>query len=86
MQRFYFADVVVHFVFLDQYHRFRFVVQFRTDMSVRIFSTFVLVEDGVQMYLSLVGPLHQLRYNIGRLTGRIDVVDQVAYAVYEDET
>ena len=45
----------------------------------------VLVEDGVQVQLVLVRPLHQLGDDAGRLRRGVDVVDEVAHTVDDDK-
>ena len=62
MHTFHFADVTVILVFLDLDNRFRFVVDFRADVSTGIFIAFVLVKDGVKMNLIFVCPLHKFGY------------------------
>ena len=43
----------------------------------------VLVEYRVDMYLSVIRPLHQLGYDTCRFTGTVDVIYHVTYAVYD---
>ena len=59
MLTFHFADVAVVLVFLDLDNRFRFVVDFRANVSTGIFIAFVLMKDGVKMNLVFVSPLHK---------------------------
>jgi len=62
MHTFHFADFAVVLVFLDLDDRFRFVVDFRANVSTGIFITFVLMKNGVKMNLVFVSPLHKFGY------------------------
>ena len=48
--------------------------------------TLFLVQDGMDMDFAFVHPLHQLRNKVGRFTGTIDVVRQIADAVDHDQS
>ena len=67
-------------------HRFSLVVQLRSQMPARIVVAFVQVQDGMDMDFAFVRPLHQLRNKVGRFTGTIDVVRQIADAVDHDQS
>lgn len=62
------------------------VVEFRADVAAGIFIILVLVQDGVDVDLPVVGPLHEPGDNVGRLLGRVDIVEQVADAIYNHQT
>ena len=65
---------------------FRLVVQFRADMSPCVFIILVLMQDGMDVYLPVISPSHESGYYIGGLTGRIDIIDKVPDAIYDDQT
>ena len=60
---------LVIFVWLYLHDCFRLVVQFRADMTACVFVILVLMQDGMDVYLPVIGPLHELGYNIGGFSG-----------------
>ena len=56
----------VHFYLQDG---FRLVVEFRADVTTRMFIILVLMQDSMDMDLFVVRPLHEFRDNFGRFTG-----------------
>ena len=62
------------------------VVEFRADVAACVFIILVLVQDGVDVDLPVVGPLHEPGDDVGRLLGRVDIVEQVADAIYNHQT
>ena len=56
----------VHFYLQDG---FRLVVEFRADVTTRMFIILVLMQDCMDMDLFVVRPLHEFRDNFGRFTG-----------------
>lgn len=62
------------------------VVEFRADVAAGVFIILVLVQDGVDVDLPVVGPLHEMGDDVGRLLGRVDIVEQVADAIYNHQT
>lgn len=62
------------------------VVEFRADVAAGVFIILVLVQDGVDVDLPVVGPLHETGDDVGRLLGRVDIVEQVADAIYNHQT
>ena len=78
------ADVFVVFIHFHLHDGFRFVVEFRADMSTGMFVILVLMQDGVDMNLTVVSPLHEFGYNIGGFIRRIDVIHKIPYAIYND--
>lgn len=65
---------------------FGFVIEFRSQMAARVVVAFVQVQDGMDMDFALVRSLHQFRDEVGRFTGTIDVVRQIADAVDHDQS
>ena len=55
-------------------------------MSARIVVAFVQMQHRVDMDAPLVRPLHQLRDEIGRFAGAVDVVRQIADAVDNNQS
>ena len=55
-------------------------------MAACVFIILVLVQDGVNVDLLVVGPLHEPGDDVGRLLGRVDIVEQVADAIYNHQT
>ena len=55
-------------------------------MSPRILIALVLVEYRVDMYLPVVRPLHQFRYDACRFAGAVDVIHHVTDTVYHHQT
>lgn len=62
------------------------VVEFRADVAAGVFIILVLVQDGMDVDLPVVGPLHETGDDVGRLLGRVDVVEQVSDAIYNHQT
>lgn len=62
------------------------VVEFRADVAACVFIILVLVQDGVDVDLPVVSPLHEPGDDVGRLLGRVDIVEQVADAIYNHQT
>ena len=58
--------IFVHFYLQDG---FRLVVEFRADVTTRMFIILVLMQDSMDMNLFVVRPLHEFRDNFGRFTG-----------------
>ena len=50
---------LVLFVHFDLHDGFRFVVEFRADVSTCVFIILVLVKDGMDMDLPVIRPLHE---------------------------
>ncbi len=50
---------LVLFIHLDLHDGFRLVVQFRADMTACVFVILVLMQDGMDVYLPVIGPLHE---------------------------
>ena len=50
-------------------------------MTANIVIALVEVQNGVDMYLKFVSPLHQLPDKVGRFLGAVDVIHQVAHTV-----
>ena len=82
---FHHADVRICFVFFHQHNGFRLVVQFGAYMSAGVVVALVLVEDGVQVNLMLVRPLHEFRNDTSGFGWRIDVIDKVTHTVDDDQ-
>lgn len=64
------------------------VVQLGPDMTTGVVIALVEVQNGVDMYLELVSPFHQLADKVGRFLGAVDVVHKVAHTVddYKSDT
>lgn len=86
MHTFHFADVTVVLVLLNMDDRFRFVVDFRANVSTGVFIAFVLMKDGVKMNLVFVSLLHEFGDYARGFARRINVIDQVADSVNHHET
>ena len=69
MYGFHHAYGLVVFVRLYLHDCFRLVVQFRADMTTRVLVILVLMQDGMDVYLPVIGPLHEFGYHIGGFTG-----------------
>ena len=57
-------------------------------MTTSIVIALVEVQNGVDMYLELVSPFHQLADKVGGFLGAVDVIHQVAHTVddYKSDT
>ena len=63
------ADSFIIFIHFYLHDGFRFVVEFRADVTTRMFIILVLMQDSMDMDLLVVRPLHEFRDNFGRFTG-----------------
>ena len=63
------ADQPLLLVHFDLHHGFGLVVELRANVTVGVFIILVLVQDGVDMYLPIVGPFHETGDDVGRLLG-----------------
>lgn len=86
MDRLHDADRPLLLVHFNLHDGLGLVVEFRADVAAGVFIILVLVQDGVDMDLPVVGPLHETGDDVGRLLGRVDVVEQVADAIYNHQT
>ena len=86
MDCFHHADRPLLFVHFNLHDGLCLVVEFRADVAARVFIILVLVQDGVDVDLPVVGPLHETGDDVGRFLGRVDVVEQVADAIYNHQT
>lgn len=77
--------IAVEVVFGNLQHGFGLVVQFRTQMPTRVVVALVQMQHRMNVDAPLVRPLHQLRDEVGRLAGAVDVVRQIADAVDDDQ-
>ena len=59
----------VLFVHFYLQYGFRLVIEFRADVTTRMFIILVLMQDSMDMDLLVVRPLHEFRDNFGRFTG-----------------
>ena len=78
--------IAVEVVFGNLQHGFGLVVQFRTQMPTRVVVALVQMQHRMNVDAPLVRPLHQLRDEVGRLAGAVDVVRQIADAVDNDQS
>ena len=79
------ADVAVKLALGHLQDGFCLVIQFGTDMPPRVVITFVQVQHGVDVQVMHTRPAHQVVYQVHGLAGAVDVVHQVADAVYHDK-
>ena len=59
MYSFNYTYCLIIFVHFDLHDGFRFVVEFCADVSTCVFIILVLMEDGMDMNLPVVRPLHE---------------------------
>ena len=75
------AYSLVLFIHFDLHDGFRFVVEFRADVTTGMFIILVLMQDGMDMDLPVIRPLHEFGDDIGRFTRRIDVIQEITDAI-----
>ena len=63
------AYVLVFFIYLDLHDSFRLVVELRVNVPTCVFIILVLMQDGVDMNLPVVRPLHEFGDDVGGFTG-----------------
>ena len=68
MNGFYYAHCPVHFVHFYLHDCFCLVIQFRADVTTGMFIILVLMQDGMDVYLPVIGPLHEFGYHNGGFT------------------
>ena len=68
------AYSLVLFVHFDLHDGFCFVVEFRADVTTGMFIILVLMQDGMDMDLPVIRPLHEFGDDVGGFAGGIDVV------------
>lgn len=78
--------IAVEVVFGNLQHGFGLVVQLRAQMPARVVVALVQMQHRMDVDAPLVRPLHQLRDEVGRLAGAVDVVRQIADAVDNDQS
>ena len=78
--------VFVLFIHLDLHDGFSLVVKLRADVPTCVFIILVLMQDGMDMNLPVVRPLHEFGDDVGGFTGRIDVIKEVTDAIYNDQS
>lgn len=62
------------------------VVQFGADMTPGVVIALVEMQNGVDMYLELVSPFHQLADKVGGFLGAVDVIHQVPHTVDDNKS
>ena len=80
------AYSLVLFIHLDLHNGLCFIVEFSTNVTTRMFVILVLMQYGMDVNLSVVRPLHEFGDDIGRFTGRIDVIQEITDAIYDDQS
>ena len=80
------AYSLVLFVHFDLHDGFCFVVEFRADVTTGMFIILVLMQDGMDMDLPVIRPLHEFGDDVGGFTGGIDVVKEITNAIYDDQS
>lgn len=86
MNGFYYAHCPVHFVHFYLHDCFCLVIQFRADVTTGILVILVLMENGMNVNLAVIRPLHESGNNIGRFTWGIDVIKKVSDAIYNHQS
>ena len=80
------AYSLVLFVHFDLHDGFRFVVEFRADVTTGMLIILVLMQDGMDMDLPVIRPLHEFGDDVGGFAGGIDVVKEITNAIYDDQS
>ena len=86
MEGFDHAYSLVLFIHFDLHDGFRFVVEFRADVTTGMFIILVLMQDGMNMDLPVIRPLHEFGDDVGGFTGGVDVVKEITNAIYDDQS
>ncbi len=80
------AYSLVLFIHLDLHNGLCFIVEFSADVTTSMFIIFVLMKYCMDVNLFVVRPLHEFGDDIGRFTGRIDVIQEITNAIYDDQS
>ena len=80
------ADSFIIFIYFYLHDGFRLVVEFRANVTTGMFVILVLMQDGVDVNLTVVSPLHEFGDYIGGFIRRIDVVHKIPDAIYDDQS
>ncbi len=69
MHSFNYAYGLVIFVHFDLHDGFGLIIEFRADVSTSMFIILILMQDSMDVYLFIIRPLHEFRYNVSGFTG-----------------
>ena len=86
MHGFDYAYGLVLFIHFNLHDGFRLIIEFRADVSTSMFIILVLMQDSMDVYLSVIRPLHEFGDYIGRFTGRIDIIQEITDAIYDHQS
>ena len=62
------AYSLVLFIHFNLHDGFRLIIEFSADVTTGMFIIFVLMQDSMDVYLLVIRPLHEFRYNVSGFT------------------